>query len=158
MRQCVKTQFRFPKPKNCPVCFCSIHQAVRPLACDHWVHRSCVRKSGKAECPICRKQLPDIKPDCLTINDPLEELLLNPNVEQIEIPRDAVVSAVIAYQLYAFILRPAQRVLGLDHFISGLLHSFVPLDHPSHPGIATFLYAEALELFFNPAVGIAANS
>lgn len=145
--------FKFPKPEKCPVCFGSIHQCVRPLACHHWVHRSCIRRSGKAECPICRTKLDDIRNlHNLPIADPLEELLTQPNIETVEIPRNSIVFAVIAFKLYANIIHPENRLMGLDHFIHGVLDVFVPSDHPGHEGIASFLYAEALEYFFNPEI------
>jgi len=132
--------FKFPKPKTCPVCFNSIHQCTRPLSCHHWIHKSCIRKSGKRECPICRKDLPEIE-----------------HVEQkgtpendIELPQNSAIFAVIAFKLYSKIIHPAKRVMGLDHFITGVLDVFIPLDHPLHATMATFLYAEALEYFFNP--------
>lgn len=145
--------YRFPKPKTCPVCFCSIHQCIRPLACHHWVHRSCVRRSGKAECPICREKLPDIRNvHKFRVKDPLEELISDPSIEMVEIPRDSIIFAVIAFKLYANLIHPENRVMGLDHFIRGVLDVFISPDHPGHDGIASFLYAEALEYFFNPMV------
>ncbi len=145
-------QYKFSKPKNCPVCFCTIHQCVRPLECGHWVHRSCVRRSGKAECPICRQGLSDINllPEMISFSELLEELLVDPDVERIDIPENAVVLAVIAYQLYAFILRPNNRVLGLDHFLSCVVNDIIPIEHPHHDGILSFLYSEALRIFFDP--------
>ncbi|KKL86766.1 hypothetical protein LCGC14_1941470 [marine sediment metagenome] len=75
---------------------------------------------------------------------------MDPNIERIEIPEDAVVFAVIAYQLYAFIISPRNRVLGLNHFISCVVNDTIPLEHPNHPGISAVLYGEALRLFFDP--------
>lgn len=146
-------EHKFPKPDTCPVCFGSLHQCVRPLECHHWVHRSCVRKSGKAECPICRTKLTDIKNvHKLIVDDPLDELFANPEVEVIEIPRNSIVFAVIAFKLYATLIQPDNRIMGLDHFIHGVLDVFIPSDHPSHEGIASFLYAQALEYYFNPTM------
>ena len=145
---------KFPKPKTCPVCFCSIHQCQRPLCCGHWVHRRCVEKSGKAECPICRHQLNDINVDQgyhpIDIEEILEELFIDPDIDRVDIPEDTVIGAVIAYQLYAFVISPTNRVLGLDHFISGVVNDIIPLEHPNHNGISAFLYGEALRMFFDP--------
>ena len=148
----ITQNYKFPKPKNCPVCFCSIHQCQRPLSCGHWVHRRCVQKSGKAECPLCRHQLQDINllTAPLNIEELLEELLVDPDLERIEIPEDAMVLAVLTYQLYAFIISPNNRVLGLDHFISGAVNDIIPLEDPNYNGISAVLYGEALRIFFDP--------
>ncbi len=139
-------QFKFTKPKTCPVCFCSMHQCVRPLQCGHWIHRRCVQRSGKAECPLCRQQLPDVTPEpqCMYTFDSedIEELLNDPNFTRIDIPEDAIIFAVIVYQLYAYIISPSNRVLGLNHFISCTLNDMIPIEHPEHHGVATFMYWE----------------
>ncbi len=147
----IPKNYKFPKPKTCPVCWCSIHQCQRPLICGHWVHRICIKKSGKSECPICRQELLDITfPNSVDLSELLEELLVEPDIESIEIPEDAIVLAVIAYQLYAFIISPGNRVLGLNHFISGVVNDIIPLEHPNHSGISAVLYGEALRIFFDP--------
>jgi len=46
------------KPDSCAVCLGSLHQTRRPLECGHWIHRACVLKSEKDECPVCRAELP----------------------------------------------------------------------------------------------------
>lgn len=130
--------YKFPKPKSCPVCFERVHQCRKPLSCGHWIHKSCVRKSGKAECPLCRQNLPEI------------EIPEDSEYELFDIPQDALVLAVIAYQLYSHIISPNQRILGLDHFVSGVINDTIPIDHPSHNSIMAFLYGEALGLLFDP--------
>ncbi len=154
-KRMVPNNYKFPKPKSCPVCWCSIHQCLRPLTCGHWVHRICIQKSGKSECPICRQALPDINlgafaTQTIDLAELLEELIVDPDIERVEIPEDAVVLAVITYQLYAFIISPRNRVLGLNHFISCAVNDLIPIEHPNHPGIAAFLYGEALRIFFDP--------
>lgn len=44
-------------PEECPVCIEEFCQKDEPLSCGHWIHRSCVIRSGKAECPVCRSSL-----------------------------------------------------------------------------------------------------
>lgn len=39
--------------EDCPVCFDEIKSNLS-LPCGHWVHKKCIIKSGKLECPICR--------------------------------------------------------------------------------------------------------
>lgn len=48
--------FRFPKPDECPVCTCPLTDP-QPLSCGHWVHRECVLKWGKDQCPVCRSKI-----------------------------------------------------------------------------------------------------
>jgi len=145
-----KCNFKFPRPKDCPVCYKSLHQCVRPLECHHWVHRSCIRKSGKSQCPICRKELPDIKNvETKIIQDDDTDVL----IDTVDIPRDSALIAVLAFKLYSNIIDPRQRILGLDHFVSGILDVYVPHHHPWHDGISVFLYAEALEHFFQDVRG-----
>lgn len=45
------------KPLECPVCMDELDEKAKPLLCGHWVHRSCVVQSGKAQCPICRRHV-----------------------------------------------------------------------------------------------------
>ncbi len=151
-------EFKFAKPETCPVCFCSIHQCIRPLVCGHWIHRRCVQRSGRASCPVCRQDLPDITPEpqCTCsendegIGEVIDELLNDPNLDRIDIPEDAIIFAVIVYQLYAYIISPRNRVLGLNHFISCILNDMIPIEHPGHQGLTTFMYGEALRIFFDP--------
>lgn len=48
-------QFVEEKPDECPVCYETFSEKDKHLACGHWIHLDCVKKSMKAECPICRK-------------------------------------------------------------------------------------------------------
>ena len=148
-------EHRFPKPKNCPVCFCSVNQCVHPLSCGHWVHKICIQKSGKAECPICRHELKGIK---ITDTSPtdfdgafdalFEDLLIDPDIERFDIPEEALIIAVVSYQLYAYVLYPDDRSLGLEDFIAGVISDIIP---SSTRGITSILYGEALRIFFNPS-------
>lgn len=45
------------RPTECPVCMEHLEEDEKPLVCGHWVHKSCVIKSGKGQCPICRFEL-----------------------------------------------------------------------------------------------------
>lgn len=45
------------KPPDCIVCYENINKETNPLECGHWIHKKCVIKSAKAECPICRAKL-----------------------------------------------------------------------------------------------------
>lgn len=49
--------FKESKPSECPVCVESFGSEDTHLECGHWVHKACVVKSGKAECPMCRRRL-----------------------------------------------------------------------------------------------------
>jgi len=42
------------KPSECAVCFEEIDACLK---CGHWIHLSCIQKSMKAECPICKYKL-----------------------------------------------------------------------------------------------------
>jgi len=44
---------------ECPVCFEEIVSNV-PLSCGHWIHKNCVIRSGKPQCPICRSQITNL--------------------------------------------------------------------------------------------------
>lgn len=138
-------QCRFSKPKHCPVCLGSIHQTRQPLECGHWVHRSCIRKSGKAKCPICRKQLTGIKVIDLS-SDSGEE------AEVIQIPENLIIMAVMSYQLFCFILLPQCHHFGLEHFVDAAITTVIPRYHPSYEWIFTTMYGEALHIYFDSFV------
>lgn len=140
--------WRFPKPDTCPVCFCSIHQTRRPLQCGHWIHRTCVIKSGKAECPICRHELTDlsIKQHNVDIDDILDDIYQDSDFEEIDVPQEVVVFAVVAHQIYRSLLEPDQPALEQLHFISAILNDILPISHPSHPDIARMLEQEAVNI------------
>ncbi len=42
------------KPDECSICLENFQDTDVPLKCGHWVHKSCIIKSGKNQCPICR--------------------------------------------------------------------------------------------------------
>lgn len=53
-----KTMF---KTDNCPICMEKFTDNSRPLKkCHHWIHKKCIIKSGKDECPICRTSQPGL--------------------------------------------------------------------------------------------------
>ena len=41
---------------ECPVCVESIIDTM-PLSCGHWICRTCIVKSGKNKCPLCRQNV-----------------------------------------------------------------------------------------------------
>ena len=65
--------------KNVQYVLTSLHLKNKPLECGHWIHKKCVEKHFKPECPVCRKPLNikvkgtlpncDIEYDPLTITD-----------------------------------------------------------------------------------------
>lgn len=62
------------KSEECPVCLEGFTNGDKPLDCGHWIHKKCVEKHFKPECPVCRKPL-NIKvkgrmPDCDIEYDP----------------------------------------------------------------------------------------
>ena len=44
------------KPSECPVCYEPLNE-VKALSCGHWVHKSCIIKSKKDNCPMCRQKV-----------------------------------------------------------------------------------------------------
>lgn len=53
-----KTRYRFDKPKECLICFETLNKNVNiPLSCGHWVHKQCIKKSKKHQCPMCRQSI-----------------------------------------------------------------------------------------------------
>jgi len=45
------------KPEECSICLEEFHETDKALKCGHWVHKSCIIKSGKNQCPICRFEI-----------------------------------------------------------------------------------------------------
>lgn len=52
-----KTRHRECKPDSCVVCCESLEKQRHPLSCGHWIHQSCVVRSAKSQCPICRSHV-----------------------------------------------------------------------------------------------------
>jgi len=126
-----KVESKFPKPKECPICFNSIHQCSKPLICGHWVHKSCIQKSMKFECPICRTSL--------ATKSTIQDTTI--------IPENAAILAVIAYKLYSNIIRPNNILLGLDYFTTCILSEFISIEHPTYSLTSALFYADALEIY-----------
>jgi len=147
--------FKFPKPQNCPICFSSLHQTSQPLDCGHWIHKTCIQKTCKPECPVCRTKLNiKIKPqltksssnESLDLDDLLDHINEisedNDNLQRIEIPYENLISAYVMYQLYkmyTLITNPNTNLLALNHFISGMINNIIPINHPQHFGITISL-------------------
>jgi hypothetical protein len=51
------------RPDICPVCIETFSSRDTHLECGHWIHISCVVKSGKPQCPICRQTLTYFSPE-----------------------------------------------------------------------------------------------
>lgn len=49
--------YRQTKPSTCIICYEPLTDVLKPLICGHWIHTECIIQSGKAQCPICRKEL-----------------------------------------------------------------------------------------------------
>ncbi len=61
---------KFKSITNCPYCSredkkCCIcyepNNDKYPLSCGHWVHRECILKSERPQCPLCRKMITDLE-------------------------------------------------------------------------------------------------
>lgn len=57
---------------ECPVCY-ELVQSSDILLCTHKVHIGCIKKSMKAECPLCRIKLPNIKANEKLFNEVMKE-------------------------------------------------------------------------------------
>jgi uncharacterized protein YbaR (Trm112 family) len=44
------------KPSECPVCYEPL-ETDKALSCGHWVHKTCIIKSKKDKCPMCREKV-----------------------------------------------------------------------------------------------------
>jgi len=86
----------------------------------------------------------DCKGNCKVVENQFYHLF-----EMDAVPQGAIVLAVIVYQLYAFIVSPHDRTLGLDHFVNCAINGMVPLEHPNHENIYAIVYGEALGMYFN---------
>jgi hypothetical protein len=125
-----KNNFKYPKPKNCPVCLCSIHQTPQPLECGHWVHKSCIIKSGHSKCPICRYELN------IEIKNSYDNSYDEDFIEAVEIPYDIIIFANLLYQIYQVYIQQrhqsGQNYIRLEHFISIFLNDILPINNPLH--------------------------
>lgn len=45
------------KPEYCPVCIEKFENKIKPLSCGHFIHKNCVIRSGKTNCPLCKKEV-----------------------------------------------------------------------------------------------------
>lgn len=54
-KYCSKHYSTYERESECPVCMGKVYKVLRP--CEHWVCKDCIIKSGKPECPICRKHV-----------------------------------------------------------------------------------------------------
>ncbi len=116
------------KPEKCPICFNSLFQVKIPLECGHWVHKSCILKGNKLECPLCKKFLSEL--------DSFQE----PKINDIY-----VVFSVMLYKLYNTIFRPIYgQIFGLSHFTSAVLNEIIRSEHPKYNIALTFFYARVL--------------
>jgi hypothetical protein len=52
-----KKQYALEKPDECPICLEEFKNDEEPWPCGHYIHRSCITSSLKAECPLCRTTL-----------------------------------------------------------------------------------------------------
>jgi hypothetical protein len=51
-------KYKQEKPVECAVCCESLLDEKHPLLnCGHWIHHSCILKSAKDECPLCRTKV-----------------------------------------------------------------------------------------------------
>lgn len=119
---------KFEKPKECPICLCSLAQTKKPLLCGHWVHKSCLEKSDNQQCPICRHDLRIHKP--------------------VIIPEHASTLAVVTYQLYSNIVNPYNPGLGLDFFVEGISRTLANGNPELEIDITTVLFSQALFKYF----------
>lgn len=129
---------KYPKPKECPICLGSLSQTKKPMECGHWVHKTCLEKTGKDQCPICRK-------DLFHCNHSKQ----NPNIV---IPDHAATLAVVTYQLYSNIVNPYNPKLGLEFFVEGISRTLANGNEDLHVGINTILFSQALFRYFETVV------
>ncbi len=59
-RSIINCPYCHRKDNTCCICFDDNNDKY-PLPCGHWVHRKCVLKSRKPECPLCRKIVNDLQ-------------------------------------------------------------------------------------------------
>lgn len=52
-----KKKYRLEKPDECAVCLEDLEANEEPWECGHYIHKSCIVRSSKAKCPMCRCEL-----------------------------------------------------------------------------------------------------
>ena len=74
------------KPSECPVCYEPLNED-KALSCGHWVHKSCIIKSKKDNCPMCRQKVKLTRREREDmINIIVEETIPQPPQEEEELP------------------------------------------------------------------------
>lgn len=142
-------KFLEDRPQECPVCYNKLCQVTRPLSCGHYVHKSCVIKSGKSECPICRKYIPNLlNKNKSDIGDDTNNNSDNDDspVLEIEIPNEYINFSVLLFQIYSKIFANRFGSLNLQDFISPLIDDIIPSNlAPELHNIFTNLLAQEAE-------------
>jgi Ring finger domain len=64
-----KKQYALEKPEECPICLESLDEKEQPWPCGHYVHKNCIVKGMKPECPLCREKLPLYQSDLRIIEN-----------------------------------------------------------------------------------------
>jgi hypothetical protein len=70
------------KPDECCICIEPLNDEKTPLECGHWIHRECVVKSAKAQCPLCRAPLPHLGKKILKQIETVRKARLRQQVEE----------------------------------------------------------------------------
>lgn len=110
----------FEKPSTCGICRASLHQTSTPLECGHWFHKSCLLKAKIVNCPLCNHKIKNLP------------------LDKINVPINLVELSEILYQIY--LLQPNPTNFTFNHFINGMLHQYISINHPAHQDIANELY------------------
>lgn len=112
-----KSTFLEETPENCPVCLEKFRSNIRALSCGHYCHLSCILKSDKNNCPICRAELPEIVD--LTRKDKVFQIEMFNNTTIFEISTGMIASIAIGYQVYTAAMTQREiPVQTLEEFIS----------------------------------------
>jgi hypothetical protein len=130
---------RNDKPTQCAVCLNSIHQINKPLICGHWIHKKCIQKSGKSECPICRSKL-NIKISQKYISKLYDDL--DEYIETIEIPYTVGIISLVCHLLYMKFIPKSDRKLSLKDFLSGFISNYIDVSHPAYKNIVDSYYVD----------------
>lgn len=116
------------KPDDCPVCMDPFNSDDMALACGHWVHKSCIIKSGKGQCPICRFELylsTKEKRECLLYKQRYSSSTSFGSVSS----RSTALGAQIDAILYSYPIEIQDFIhdVGLDNIIDSNLYTISPL-------------------------------